>query len=191
MEKSLKKLEIERLIKELEFLESDYNYQSSVVSTKEYEFMNSIQTIVQEHPDLKKISDSRTDILSKPIDTDEVVEEDWEDSEFRGKRLYREIVKMTHPDKIKSPKLNELYIMATEAYEFRDMVELYKISNNLGIEIELDDLDIEEIISRIRSMRSKIESLKSSWTYKWILSKNKNEVIVQYIKDNYLNLISR
>lgn len=186
---SLKKLEIERLIKELEFLESDYLYQSNVISTKEYEFMNSIQTVVQGHPDLKKISDSRVDQLSSLVQIREESDPESENLEFKGKKLYREIVKLTHPDKINSKKLNELYLKATSAYEEGDIVELYKISINLGIEFDLEDSDINEIIERVKLTRVKIESLKSSWTYKWILSSDKNRVIVEYIKDNYLNLI--
>lgn len=188
---SLKRLEIERLIKELEFLESDYIYQSNVVSTKEYEFMNSIQTVVQGHPDLKKISDSRVGQLSNIVHIeDEGSNIEVEKSDPRSKKLYREIVKLTHPDKISSKKLNELYLSATNAYEEGDIVELYKISFNLGIDIDLGDIEIGEIIDRIKNIKVKIESLKSSWTYKWILSNDKNKVIVEYIKDNYLNLIS-
>lgn len=189
MDKPLKKLEIERLIKELEFLESDYIYQSNVISTKEYEFMNSIQTVVQGHPDLKKISDSRVDKLSNLIQIKEESESESENIEFKGKKIYREIVKLTHPDKINVKKLNELYLKATSAYEEGDIVELYKISLNLGIEFDLEDSDINEIIERVKLTKVKIESLKSSWTYKWILSSDKNGVIVEYIKDNYLNLI--
>lgn len=190
MDKPLKKLEIERLIKELEFLESDYIYQSNVISTKEYEFMNSIDNVVQGHPDLKKISDSRINkLMTKSVDLEES-EEELKSSDFKGKKLYREIVKLTHPDMVKNSILNELYLKATASYENEDIVGLYKISLNLGIELELGDNEIQEIMEKIKATKNKIEGLKSSWTYKWILSSDKNKIIVEYIKNNYLNLIS-
>ena len=139
---------------------------------------------------MKKISDSRVDQLSNIVhieDGDPNIE--TEKSDPRSKKLYREIVKLTHPDKINSKKLNELYLSATSAYEEGDIVELYKISFNLGIDIDLGDIEIGEIIDRIKNIKVKIESLKSSWTYKWILSNDKNKVIVEYIKDNYLTLL--
>ena len=59
------------------------------------------------------------------------------------KKLFREIVKKTHPDKVNSEDLIEIYINAKDAYESNDILKLAYYANNLGIEVELSDLEID------------------------------------------------
>lgn len=189
MDSSIKFLEIKRLIKELDFLESDYEYQKEILSLKEIEFTNSIQSIVENNPELKKISESRLDIdLNRSIS--EEIDEGVIKIDNKTKSIYREIVKITHPDKVINQKLNEVYLDATKAYESQDTMEIYKIAFYLDLKLEWDQEEIDILLDKIKLIRNRIEYLKSTWAYRWTLSDDKNKIIVDYIKDNYLRYIS-
>ena len=151
---NLKYLEFNRLMKELQFVESDYIYQSEIIKQYDREF-------------LKEVSD----ILPKPI-VNPVVN-----------KLYRKIVKSTHPDKIKSLKLNELYIEATNAYESNDDVTLYRVCSDLMIDFEWSDHEIEIVKNRILEYKSQIAFLESTYTFKWLKSteSDKMEIILRLI----------
>jgi hypothetical protein len=104
--------------------------------------------------------------------------------------VYRSIVKITHPDKVKNEKLNELYLEATNSYESGDFLSLYKVSIDLKIDFDWGDEEISKIRQKIDEYKEQISLLRSTYTYKWILSENKNDVILDYIKSNlnYTNL---
>lgn len=189
MDSSIKFLEIKRLIKELDFLESDYEYQKEILSLKEIEFTNSIQSIVENNPELKKISESRLDIdLNRSLS--EEIDEGVVKIDNKTKSIYREIVKITHPDKVINQKLNEVYLDATKAYESQDIMEIYKIAFYLDLKLEWNQEEIDILLDKIKLIRNRIEYLKSTWAYRWTLSDDKNKIIVDYIKDNYLRYIS-
>ncbi len=189
MDSSIKFLEIKRLIKELDFLESDYEYQKEILSLKEVEFTNSIQSIVENNPELKKISESRLDIdLNRSLS--EEIDEGVVKIDNKTKSIYREIVKITHPDKVINQKLNEVYLDATKAYESQDIMEIYKIAFYLDLKLEWNQEEIDILLDKIKLIRNRIEYLKSTWAYRWTLSDDKNKIIVDYIKDNYLRYIS-
>ena len=154
---NLKYLEFQRLIKELQFVESDYLYQSEIIKQSDKIFLESVDDILEKYPDLNKIWQDKkikeTDILNQDI-KDVIIEEDViipdKISQNKDiKKIYREIVKSTHPDKIKSSKLNELYLEATQAYETSDVVTLYKVCLDLMIDFDWSDDEISKIRERI------------------------------------------
>jgi len=55
----LKQLESKKLIKELEFIESDYNYKNELVSEADSEFIKSLNLFLERHPQLKEIFDRK------------------------------------------------------------------------------------------------------------------------------------
>ena len=64
----LKSLEIKRLLKELDFIESDYEYRNLVVHEADTQFINSITEFLSQHPELKKIYDDKvTEKINKSI----------------------------------------------------------------------------------------------------------------------------
>ena len=136
---NLQKLESKRLLKELDFYESDLEYKSELVNHVETTFIQSVNEYLDEHPALKdefdeKINKRIEDTINKKILTSEFIEKDssLEDDERDSKeenpkmrKLYREIVKQTHPDKIKNNKLNNLYIEAGKSYDSEDLFNIY------------------------------------------------------------------
>lgn len=136
-------------------------------------------------------SDSSEDTTS---DNEDVVNEPIQKAKNnlspKIKSLYREIVKKTHPDKIKDEKLNALYIEATDFYNEGDKLGIYKICGDLGIEYTLDDEDYVDIEKRIKKLESKISFMESTFTWKWVNAETdemKNNIIVTFIKQKLNN----
>jgi len=194
----LKSLEFQRLIKELQFIESDYLYQSEIIREYNNVFLDSVETILDRYPELRSIYRDRTsntfinsskiepniddiefDVLSKPtIDSD-------------VKKIYRKIVKSTHPDKIKNPKLNELYLEATSAYEANDLVTLYKVSSELMIEFEWTESILEQVKDKIVNYKSQISFLESTYTFKWLKSSSEDDklkIVLSFIENKLNNI---
>lgn len=190
----LKDLEIKRLLKELDFIETDYEYRSEIVSEADSEFMNSINQFLSKNPELKDLYDKKvTDRIEKTINNiknneeksieinqEEFINEEQskEDDVMTNekspevKKVYREIVKLTHPDKIKDKRLNDYYIKATDLYNDNDKIGLYKICDELGIEYQIDENDTEIIEDKINTLKRKINFLESTFTWKWFNTKD-------------------
>jgi hypothetical protein len=203
----LKNLNIKRLLKELDFIEMDYEYRSELVSDADSDFMNRINEFLSKNPDLKDIYDKKvTDRIEKtinqakakvleeiPIDVeDDTVLEDNQDFDDiipnekspEVKRVYREIVKLTHPDKVSEKKLNDYYIKSTELYNNNDKIGLYKVCDDLGIEYEIDENDTEIIEDKINTLKRKINFLESTFTWKWFNTKDekvKEKILLDFI----------
>lgn len=190
---NLKYLEFQRLIKELQFVESDYLYQSEIIKQSDKIFLESVDDILKKYPDLNKIWQDKkikeVDILNQDI-KDVVVEEDVIESDKPTqnkdiRKIYREIVKSTHPDKIKSSKLNELYLEATQAYETSDVVTLYKVCLDLMIDFDWSDDEISKIRERIDLYRNQIIFLESTYTFKWLKSTDDDriQIVLKFIQN--------
>lgn len=189
---NLKYLELQRLIKELQFVESDYIYQSEIINQSEFLFTESVNKILDEYPDLKNIWNEKVktnNILLEKSNIDnqlvdvEVIESI--DISPNVKKIYREIVKNTHPDMVKNQKLNELYLEATSAYELNDIVTLYKVGNELMIDFPWDDDEVQKIKFKINQYKNQIEFLESTYTFKWLKSddSDKNKIILKFIEN--------
>ena len=190
--RNIKHLELQKLIKELQFVESDYIYQSEVLNQSEILFTESVNKILDDYPDLKSLWDEKVKVknvlLEKSNIEDQLVDvkltEDVDISP-NVKKIYREIVKNTHPDMIKNQKLNELYLEATSAYELNDIVTLYKVGNELMIDFPWDDYEIQKIKFKINQYKDQIKFLESTYTFKWLKSddSNKNKIILKFIEN--------
>lgn len=187
---NLKFLELQRLMKELQFVESDYLYQSEIMKISDSEFLKSVDDILGQFPELKEIYYKKQEKVFESINIKDdnlvevvVVDDVYESPE--AKKLYRDIVKTTHPDKIKNHKLNELYIEATEAYEQNDIVTLYKVCSELNIEFDLPDDFISQVRTKINSYKEQVSFLESTYTFKWVKSEtlsDKNRVVLDFIR---------
>jgi len=183
----LKNLELQRLIKELQFVESDYEYQSEILRQSDKYFFESVDNLLENYPDLKKVWNEKNSQTVEFVPENVVVENIQVKSKVdnKVKKIYREIVKSTHPDKIKNSKLNELYLEATFAYESNDIVTLIKVSSELLIDLKFDDKELESIKERISQIREQIQFLESTYTFKWLKSSDvdKNKVILSFIQN--------
>ena len=142
---NLEKLEIKRLLKELYFIESDYEYKNELINQLELEFIDSVNNYLDNHPTLKEAFDDKInqrfqETINKKIEESKkevaIVEKEIIEVDPKVKKLYREIVKKTHPDKVKDSDLNDLYIESTKYYEKGDILSIYKICDELNLEYE-------------------------------------------------------
>ena len=191
-------LQTKKLFKELEYMESDFEYRNEIISEADSDFISKVNNFLEEHPKLKEIYDEKIDNhIQKGIlkNTEEIIEffeeEQVEEEIFeevklpKVKKLYREIVKLTHPDKVEQKSLNDLYLTATRCYDKNDKIGLYKVCTELDIDYDLDEDDNQIIESKIDDLKRKIEFLESTFTWQWINTegeKEKLEMMIQFIR---------
>ena len=200
----LKSLQVKRLLKELDYIESELEYRHELVSEADNQFMTYISEFLEENPELKKLYTSRIDarveqIINKKIekssvelgDNSSVNQEIEENSEnqiivpSKIKSLYREIVKLTHPDIIKRKNMNDIYINVTKYYTLNDKVGIFKICDELNIDYDLDDEDVVEISDKINLTKEKLFFLESTLNWKWFNTDDdlqRKIIMVDYIK---------
>ena len=189
---NLKYLEFQRLIKELQFVESDYLYQSEIINQSDKIFLDSVNNVLNEYPDLKTIWEEKQSVFyeNEPLIVEDInteIEQSIQKTKHSSeiKKIYREIVKSTHPDKIKSTKLNELYLEATNAYESDDLITLYRVCSELMIDFDWSDDEILKVKERVEKYKNQINFLESTYTFKWLKSddNDKLKIILKFIEN--------
>ena len=189
---NLKYLEFQRLIKELQFVESDYLYQSEIINQSDKIFLDSVNNVLDEYPDLKTIWEEKQSVFyeNEPLIVEDInteIEQSIQKTKHSSeiKKIYREIVKSTHPDKIKSTKLNELYLEATNAYESDDLITLYRVCSELMIDFDWSDDEILKVKERVEKYKNQINFLESTYTFKWLKSdeNDKLKIILKFIEN--------
>src|SRR5690606_33950948 len=140
--------ENQRLIKELQFVESDFYYLDEMIKCTNPLFIKAINDLVSSIPEIKEAFENNQperddnpegEISEEIIDNPKSVKP----IDSNIKNLYRQIVKKTHPDKVSS--LESVYIEATKAYESYDISTILQISWNLEIPFEMTDEYRKEI----------------------------------------------
>jgi hypothetical protein len=206
----IKELELKKLIKELDYIEENYNYVSEIVSNSDDLFTKAIDDVLEDNPSLKKaynnkleqalnkdlenkIKELKNEISQESKKNDDNKEEKESIEESVGKvdddiklrQLYRSIAKITHPDKVKDNKKNNTYINATVAYKDKDRIAMYRICDGLDINYSLDESDKDNMLGVIDSYRDKTVFLESTFTWKWFNTednKTKENIVMTFIK---------
>ena len=188
MDDILVDLKIKKIIQEYNFLKSDEDYKKEIININQSVFLNIVSEELSKIDPLliKEPSKAENKSKDKPkIDLNEVSEND----KVKVKKIYREIVKLTHPDKIKNEELNEIYLNATIAYDKFDLFELYFIATNLNIKIKLT-LDESKILSAlIDAKKDEISNIEKSFIWLWVNAESdsiKDNLVTNFIKSHYL-----
>ncbi len=200
---SLRNLEVNRLIKELDFIKSDYNYRSELIQSIDKEFINSVENFLNTHQSLKDIFDEKTKKNTEHQNIEQVQESNYFDEgqnemveviddtiveideNTKLKQLYRLIAKSTHPDRIKDTNLKELYVEATMAYDENNILPILSICNKLQIPYEISEDEIALVKEEIELTKKRIKFLESTFTWEWYRNEDikiKDQVILKYIK---------
>ena len=193
---NIQKLEINRLIKELDYVKSDFNYKSELLQEADSDFIKSVDSFLNTHPQLKQVFNEKLlerqvpkepvvnpimdqifeDIFEEASITDtkdtEIIEE-VKDTKLRS--LYRSIAKSTHPDKIK----------ATSAYDNNNILPILAICDRLRIPYEVTEEETSLIKSEIKNLKSRVSFLETTFTWQWYNQTDVNireQVILSYIK---------
>ena len=201
---NIKKLDINRLIKELDYVKSDFNYKSELLQEADPVFIKSVDSFLDTHPQLKQVFDEK--LLERQITKDPVVYPIMEQTIFEDvigevsieeietieeikdpklRSLYRSIAKSTHPDKIKDESLKELYLEATSAYDNNNILPILAICDRLRIPYEVTEEETNLIKSEIQSLKNRVSFLETTFTWQWYNQTDVNireTVILSYIK---------
>ena len=202
---NIRKLEINRLIKELDYVKSDFNYKSELLQEADSDFIKSVDYFLDTHPQLKQVfnekilerqvPETNTINIEEPIFQDVIEEtsiEEIKETEIvdeikdpKLKTLYRSIAKSTHPDKIKDESLKELYLEATNAYDNNNILPILAICDKLRLPYEVTEEETNLIQSEIQSLKNRVSFLETTFTWQWYNQTDVNireAVILSYIK---------
>jgi len=212
MMEKLFKLKVKKLFKELEYYQSEVEYRDEIVPDIEIEFNKNVETMLNKNPELGDIyRKMEEEIRNRAIDNvkmeieememeesedyeeiyEEKSEEDTPEAELNHKikKLYRLIVKKTHPDKVKEEYLKKLYMLATDCYNDNDLFGIYVICGKLEIEYEIEENELDLLFSKIDSYRSRIKEIEDTFHWRWYES-NKEEdkelIVLGYIKQKLM-----
>jgi hypothetical protein len=183
------RLEFDKYVKEIEFLELDFKLTQNEIKLGEILFNDEISKWIQKKPELEsiiKLEEVDTfsgDIgINSDIDSSERVKSEPDD---KVKKIFRKIAINTHPDKIKTDFLVNIYSRANRAYDDNNLLELFKILVNLEIDYDpsLDDINyLKGEINGIKSRKMFILNKLSNRWYRESDIKIKNDIIINYIK---------
>jgi len=199
----LHQLEVRRLLKELDYIKSDFDYKNEIVFEADNSFMRSLNEFLEKNIVLKEMFDKKInsgiDDLIRNRSFENVIESVSEESvemvivekivDERLRKIYRAIAKKTHPDKISDIRLNDIYIMANKMYESNDIMGIYSICDQLGIPYDLSTEDGEILKSQISMMKERVGFMESTFTWKWYHTddeKEKSQILVEYIKSKII-----
>lgn len=183
-------------------MELEFEYRTELVQEVDLKFTRQINEFLDENPTIKEVYDQKNDLrLQSAIESkineiqsevDELeVEDEVEELDLlptvstKVKKLYREIVKVTHPDLINKKNLNEIYLYATKYYNLNDKIGIYRICSELNIDYDIDEEDEVDISKKINEVKSKISFLESTWAWKWFTTESereKNQIMIDFIK---------
>lgn len=177
----LNNLKLSLLLKELNLLESEQEYNNEFVEYYKPLFMEEVLKLNEELP----ISSGETQFDK----TDKVVKIDVnEEEEIKIKNIFRSIAKICHPDKTDDTYLHGKYGEAQKAYERNDLLTLYKIAMLLNIDVDIDENNITLLQRIVDEKKKEIKIVKSSFLWLWVNAKSDEEklnLIKMFVSQNY------
>ena len=193
----IRKLEIQKLIKELEFLESDINLKLETINENDEVFHKEIDVFIEQHPKLKFLLEEKKQY---EMENSEIIEEkkldnqNLHDSEIiseskdpKLKSLYRQIARTTHPDTTNKENLKEVYLNAKKAYEENNLFSIVSFCEKLNLPYNLTDEEVTLLKKEIDAMKKRLKFLESTFTWQWYKRQdNRQDVILSYIKSQFI-----
>jgi hypothetical protein len=184
-------LTIAKIIQEYTFLKTDEELKRSLIDESTPTFLELINTQVRAidpaliKPQAELSAQSPVKKKEPKLDINGLDN----NTRVKLKKIYREIVKHTHPDKVDSAELAELYIKAKDAYEDCDLFELYFIAKELKLNFKLTLEETRILNDLIDFKKDQIKKLEDSFIWQWMSNETleaKQEVVTLFIKTNYL-----
>ena len=174
MANRLKQLEIKKLLTEYDYLNIDGEIKQEIIDKYKPVFMEDLKEYDDPNKE-KKVEEN----VGEPMNTEKVVEKLIKDEDLsdhtkkRMKKMFRDVMKKTHPDKVKSEELVGIYIKSKEAYELNDLLSLSHYANKLNIEVRLNVVEIRILKGLLLKKKESLEVIESSWLWLWYNSKTK------------------
>jgi len=187
MSDKIKKLEIKKLLQEYNFLLIDDEYKREVIEGNRSEFLKSIEDKKKELGITNPEPEPEPEIPTEPkdkVEKEPKIKNVNDHTKRKMKKIYRDIVKITHPDKLDSEEYLDTYIKAKEAYADNNLLDLYMICVELNIDVELGGEDVENIMEVILLKRKEMFDLESSFLWLWVHAPTqeiKDEIVLKFI----------
>jgi hypothetical protein len=190
MDDKINDLKISKIILEYNFLKTNEELIKEVISTNQDFFLKLISEKLNEidKENLKEKNEEEL-IQSKNLEPKLKLNEIDNNTKVKLKKIYRNIVKLTHPDKTTDKELNQLYIEAREAYESYDLFELYFIAKKINLNVKLTISETNILNELIEYKKNEIKALESSFVWAWINARNEEEkeaILLNFLKTHYL-----
>ena len=167
MNDKLKQLEIQKLLQEYNYLLLDDEYKQELIAEGKTPFLEQVHefmaTLNMSPPPPTPPASGQEGKSKKRIDPNTVEE----NVRVKVKKLYRDIVKLTHPDRAKTDEHDDLYVAATIAMETYDIFELYNICAKLNIAYTIDVADKPIIEMRVQAKKDELASIERSYVWLW------------------------
>jgi hypothetical protein len=120
--------------------------------------------------------------IKKKIEDDKLSDE----TKKRLKTMFREIMKKTHPDKVNSGDLVHFYVLAKEAYEENNIVQLAFVAQQINVDVDLGDEEINFIKQLIKEKQNEVKGKETSWLWLWYKAEGQEE-LQEKIMNTYVN----
>lgn len=167
MNEKVKQLYIQKILQEYNLINVDYELKNTLVDENRAEFLK----IVNKDKPVENDENSSNNNQKKKEEQKIKDSELNENTKSKIKKIYREIVKLTHPDKVDSELLKSYYVDATKAYDNNDLLELFVICGKLQINVDLSNDDIELLNNLINIKKGEIKKIEDSYIWLWINAK--------------------
>jgi len=175
-------LEYKKLMIELQLVEVEEEIIKTFVEKHQVSFNEEIK---RRNPEFHK---TKVNSIPKKEEEDEVNEIfPIDNTDPKIKKIYKEISKNCHPDKTSNSDYNEIFVKAKKAYEDGDLLSLLRYSNEVNLNLEIENLDIEILKINLQQRKSNLIKLESTFLWMWIHTQTEEEklnLIDLFIKQN-------
>lgn len=169
-------------LKKMYYEKEDKIRENIINELSKKEDMDDIIDLGNEINDSEIDKDDIEDPIYDPInESDDYVTKD-KDPKIKG--LYRQIVKLSHPDKVDDPHLNSIYLESTEYYDNNNLYGIYTICDTLNIKYDIEESEILNMLNLVSSLEDKIGFIEGTYTWKWSNSPSeeiKKQVVIDFI----------
>lgn len=163
----LERLKYNKIIRDIKYWNEEYNHNSILNSEIETLFKKEVDEYLLKY-DLCEEFYQTNDI--KHLSVKESKDEIKDEKSDYVKKLYREIVKNTHPDKIDDRR--DLFEKAYLSYKDDNYLNILLVADILNIEIDLSKLDNNKILNDIEQLKNKSKMFENSTHWKWYYDKD-------------------
>jgi hypothetical protein len=186
MQDILKQFEIKKILKEYEYLNTEEEYGEMFIKEHRQNFLTEISKRRMElgipNPHIKDpIIPEEIEQSPDNRDIEEIEYSEETPFDKKLKRIFKEIAKKVHPDKeldeTKKENCQKKYIKARSLMDEKDLMGLYVMSIELGIEVEIDDSDLERLYGILTQKKEKIKTLETSYLWLWVKGQTLEEKI--------------
>lgn len=198
---SVSKLELRKLLLDLNYWKSEVELKKDIIDEIDIVFKQSIDDYLQENEEIRKsyekiknIKDTKIQSLIDKNSTS-IKKDEKKVTKIKNpllRRVYRDVVKLTHPDKMdesvserERKKREKIYVQVTESYKSNNLTDVLQYAYNLDIDFKLDDDNLKIVKESVKNYQNQSSFLENTISYKWYYSdeRNRNKIILNFIKN--------